>query len=407
MSIQTDTMSIETDTVVLDVIIVGGGPTGLLLAGELAAAGIRPVVLESAERISEIPKANGIVGRVGVELRRRGLLRGTGLRVVRTPRFRFGPLTLNLGLLRSPLHILPVPQRQLTELLQRRAISLGASIRREHEFTAFTQDDTHVAVRVKTQDGAAELTARYLVGCDGAHSPVRKQAGIAFPGTTSARVSRQGRVTIPAADASRDGNRLTIRGIGPVEMFAPHLSGAGSATFAPADALDHSAPADLYLVATSEPRGDANPADQLDEDELRASLRRVLGADVPFTASFARRSVVGSSRQAEHYRAGRVFLAGDAAHVFSAGGSALNVGLTDAISLAEKLVAVMRGGADEEFLDSYETQRHPAGQRVLAQTRLQSALEATDETGQALRDVLGELLKDRATARRVAALIEA
>lgn len=405
---KTGSVSMQTDSAVVhDVVIIGGGPAGLLLAGDLAAAGIRPLVLERAQQISQVPKANGIVGHAAVELRRRGLLRGTGLRVLRTPRFRFGPLEVNLGLVRSPLHILAVPQRQLTDLLEQRARRLGASISRGQEFTALEQDRAHVLVRVRTPDARLELRARYLVGCDGAHSPVRKQAGIAFGGTTSSSISRQARITIPDAVARRDRDQLVIAGTGPVPMFRAHLTGSGSVTLAPADALDRSAPHEEYLVSTREPRSGAEPADDLPESELRASLRRVLGAELGFTASSARRSVVGNSRQAERYREGRVFLAGDAAHVFGAGGSALNAGLADAISLGTVLATVLRGGADERILDTYQAQRHPAGQRVLAHTRLQTALEETSETGSCLREVFGELLKDRATARRIAALLEA
>src|SRR5262245_46333607 len=103
-------MSIQTDTARQDVVIIGAGPTGLMLAGELAAAGMGAVVLDRAAEPVLTPKGNGVVGRSVLELKKRNLLPGTGLRVVRPPRFRFGPFALELGLLRSPLHILPVPQ---------------------------------------------------------------------------------------------------------------------------------------------------------------------------------------------------------------------------------------------------------------------------------------------------------
>jgi 2-polyprenyl-6-methoxyphenol hydroxylase-like FAD-dependent oxidoreductase len=164
-----------------DVIVVGAGPVGLLLAGELAAAGARPLVLERAPHPVETPKANGVVGRAAVELRRRGLLRGTELRVARPPRFRYGPFTLELGLLRSPLHILPVPQRRLEQLLEQRAVAAGASILRGHEVTGFEQGDADVTVHVATADSEVEFHAGYLAACDGAHSPIRKGLGIAFP----------------------------------------------------------------------------------------------------------------------------------------------------------------------------------------------------------------------------------
>ena len=357
-----------------DVIVVGAGPVGLLLAGELAAAGVRALVLERAPLPAEMPKANGVVGRAAVELHRRGVLRGTRLRVVRPPRYRFGPFTLELGLLRSPLHVLPVPQRRLEELLEARAVALGATVLRGHEVIGFEQDDAGVTVRAVGADSETELHARYLVGCDGAHSLVRKRLGIAFPGLTSTSISRLARVTIPADAATREGSRIAIPGIGRLTLFQPNLADRGSVTIAPANALDGSAPADLYIVSAQEARGDAEPTDELEEAELRASLRRVLGADLPYTTAVGARSVVANSRQAERYRSGRAFLAGDAAHVFSAGGSALNVGLTDAIMLAEALSAALRTGGTA--LDSYQERRYAAGRRALAHTRIQMTLEA-------------------------------
>jgi 2-polyprenyl-6-methoxyphenol hydroxylase-like FAD-dependent oxidoreductase len=397
-------MSRQTDDHDHDVIVVGAGPAGLLLAAELAAAGVRPLVLERAAHPARTPKANGVVGRAAVELRQRGLLRGTGLRVRRPPRFHYGPFTLHLGLLRGPLHVLPVPQRLLEELLAARATALGATLLRGHEVTGFVQNDDRVTVYARTADAEIELHAHYLAGCDGAHSLVRKQLGIAFPGHTSTNLSRLARVTIPAA--TRDGRGIAIPGVGRLALFQPNLTEHGSVTIAPADALDRSAPPDLYIVSTHEPRGDAEPADELSETELRASLRRVLGADLPVTTAHAARSVLANSRQADRYRSGRAFLAGDAAHVFSAGGSALNIGLTDAIALAETLTTALHVTVDDAVLDGYETRRYPAAGRALAHTRVQHTLAAADETGDALRGVFAELLNDRATARRIATLIE-
>lgn len=182
----------------------------------------------------------------------------------------------------------------------------------------------------------------------------------------------------------------------------------GSVTISPMRALDRTAPTDLYSLSTREPRGDVTPTDDLRIDELRASLRRILGADLPFTAAHAARSTIANSRQAGRYRSGRVLLAGDAAHVFGAGGSALNVGLSDAIALAERLTLALRTDTDAEFsqLDGYEAERYPAARRAFAVTRVQQALESADETGDALRDVFGVLLRDRSAARRMARLME-
>jgi 2-polyprenyl-6-methoxyphenol hydroxylase-like FAD-dependent oxidoreductase len=181
----------------------------------------------------------------------------------------------------------------------------------------------------------------------------------------------------------------------------------GGFTIAPAAVLDSTASEDLYLISTHEPRGEAEASDHLSVDELRASLRRVLGANLPFSDAVAARSTVGNSRQADAYRSGRVFLSGDAAHVFNAGGSALNVGLQDALDLGRRLAAVLRDEASAAELDGYESVRRPAGERALQHTRAQAALARRDDSSSALRQVLGTVIADPAAARSLARLIEA
>jgi 2-polyprenyl-6-methoxyphenol hydroxylase-like FAD-dependent oxidoreductase len=391
-----------------DAVIVGGGPVGLLLAGELAAQGLRVTVLERAVSPSPIPKANGIVGRSALDLAERGLLTGTGLRVISPPRFQFGPLVLDLGTgPENPLHILPVPQRRLEELLERHAVAHGAQVHRGCEVTGFSQRDAGVAVEFRAGGALTSLEARYLVGCDGAHSFVRKQAGIGFPGFTSDEIARIARITIPPAQITRAGDDLAIAGVGRVAAMRTNPMPGGGFTIAPAAVLDSTASEDLYLISTHEPRGEAEASDHLSVDELRASLRRVLGANLPFTDAVAARSTVGNSRQADAYRSGRVFLSGDAAHVFNAGGSALNVGLQDALDLGRRLAAVLRDGASAAELDGYESVRWPAGERALQHTRAQAALAQRDDSGSALRQVLGTVIADPAAARSLARLIEA
>ena len=193
-----------------DVAIVGAGPVGLLLAGELAERDIRVAVLERAESPSLIPKANGIVGHAAVELAKRGVFAGTRLRVVSPPRFAFGPLVLKLGFgPGNPLHILPIPQRQLEELLEHRAVQHGAEVSRGHEVVGIEQTERDVAVDVRHGDITTLMRARYLVGCDGAHSLVRKHAGIGFPGFTSDEIARIARVTIPSDRITRTRDEST------------------------------------------------------------------------------------------------------------------------------------------------------------------------------------------------------
>ena len=139
---------------------------------------------------------------------------------------------------------------------------------------------------------------------------------------------------------------------------------------------------------------------------LRLLLAGTLGTDLPFTTATAVRSTVGNSRQADAYRRGRVLLAGDAAHVFNAGGSSLNIGLQDAIDLAGRLAAVLHGRAPDEELDGYDAVRRAAGERTLQHTRAQAALSGDDASAVALRDVVAELIRGRTGARRLARLIE-
>jgi 2-polyprenyl-6-methoxyphenol hydroxylase-like FAD-dependent oxidoreductase len=379
-----------------------------LLAGELAVQGLRVAVFERDALPSSLPKANGIVGQSALDLAERGLLAETGLRVSSPPRFQFGPLVLDLGAgPENPLHILPVPQRRLEELLERRAVTHGTRVCRGYEVTGFTQDDVGVVVELRAGDAPTAVEARYLVGCDGAHSFVRKQAGIGFPGFTSDEISRIARVTIPPTRITRAGDGLVIAGVGRVAAMRTNPMPGGDFLIAPAAVLDSAAPADLYLVSTHEARGEAEASDAVTVDELRASLRRVLGVDLPFAEAAALRSTVGNSRQADAYRSGRVFLAGDAAHVFNAGGSALNVGLQDALDLARRLTAILLDGVSAEELDGYEAVRRPAGERALQHTRAQAALTGRDDTSYAFRQVLGTVIADPAAARSLARLIEA
>jgi 2-polyprenyl-6-methoxyphenol hydroxylase-like FAD-dependent oxidoreductase len=236
LSIQTDAVTIETDTPQhWDVAIVGAGPVGLLLAGELAANDIRVVVLERDRAPSPIPKANGIVGHSAVELANRGVLAGAGLRVVSPPQSQFGPLMLKLGIgPRNPPHILPVPQRRLEELLERRAAQHGAGVRRGHEVLGFTQEDTSVVAAVRGDHGTSQVSARYLVGCDGAHSLVRKHAGIGFPGYTSDTIARIARVTIASDRIARANDGFDIPDIGHVAAMRPNQLPGGGFTIAPA-----------------------------------------------------------------------------------------------------------------------------------------------------------------------------
>jgi 2-polyprenyl-6-methoxyphenol hydroxylase-like FAD-dependent oxidoreductase len=395
---------------VVDVVISGAGPNGLMLACELALAGVEPVVLERLPELSEVPRANGLVGQVVPTLDYRGLLEPLAADAAfagPVPQFQFGGLPMDLSRLgASPLHVLAVPQRRLERLLGERAGALGAQLRRGHELTELWQDSDGVALEIRGPEGDYRLRTRYLVGCDGAHSLVRKQAGIGFPGTTGREVVRIGRVTVPRSAIVPGTRELEAPGTGRLTLFRPVRTARGSVTAAPLSDLDPDAAPDVYLITSHEEDPSVDLRAPMDLAELRASVHRVLGAELPMSRPQWLSRTVGNSRLAERYREGRVLLAGDAAHLFSAGGSALNVGMLDAVNLGWKLAAQVRGRAPAGLLDTYHAERHPVGERVLLRTRAQAALAGPGEDRAALRALLGQLLEYEQPLRHIAEALE-
>ena len=337
-----------------------------------------------------------------------------------TPRYSFGPLQLDFSRLpASPLHILAVPQRKLEQLLEARLGELGGTIRRGHELTAVSQDDSAVMLDVRGPDGAYQLRARYLVGCDGAHSLVRKQAGITFPGFTSPEVSRMGRVRLPTAKIVRGGAQVKVPGIGRLKLMIQVRTPGGIYSLGSLAALDKNASADMFIVYTREDHPAAERGAPMTLDELRASARRVLGADLPMTDPQRLTRLAGNSRLADRYQAGRILLAGDAAHVFGSGGS-LNAGMLDAVNLGWKLAAQVQDRAPAGLLQTYHAERHLAGQHAILHTRAQSALNAIGENGKgvkgepsagsqecadALRELFGDVLARPEPLRHIRELL--
>ncbi|MFG1963327.1 FAD-dependent monooxygenase [Nonomuraea sp. NPDC049028] len=391
-----------------DVVIAGGGPNGLMLASELALAGVRPIVLERLPERSQAPKANGIVGQVVRLLDQRGLYRRF-LDVAEPPRpipmFLFGALPLDLTEIEgNTLYAMGIKQARLEELFEDRARELGVEIRRGRELTSFTQDESGVTLEL---DGGEQLRTRYLVGCDGAHSTVRKQAGIGFPGVNAFSViSRAAHVVLPEATIRMDRAELELPGVGTTALYAWHRTERGAYALLPVS------PEVLTISCVEWDSDDPGEDVEMTLGELRESLSRVLGVDIALATPpgpgphLLRRLSGRNTRMADRFRAGRVLLAGDAAHVHSAvGAPGLNLGLQDAANLGWKLAATVRGTAPPGLLDSYDRERRLAAERVTMHSKAQLALMSPGPEVTALREVFGELLHDKSARGRISALM--
>jgi 2-polyprenyl-6-methoxyphenol hydroxylase-like FAD-dependent oxidoreductase len=387
-----------------DVIVVGAGPTGLMLAAELCLAGVRPLVLERQPLLRETPKANGFNGQIVELVRYRGLLdrveAASGRPVGPAPAAPLGGVHLDFSHLADPpIWAVHLRQSRLERLLGEHARELGAGVRRGHEVVGVSQDDATVTADVRGPDGRYQVTARYLAGCDGPRSRVRDLAGIPFPGTTYPEVNRLGEVTLTDSVTRLGHGDLDVPGLGRLRPGFTRTDrgvfGFGSLT------------SGVFLVQTTEDE----PAEAGDDapmtlTEFQDSIRRVLGADLPLGDVTRLSRYAFQARQAARYRDGRILLAGDAAHQFPATGIGINYGMTDAVNLAWKLAAVIGGWAPAGLLDTYHSERHFAGARALLQTQAQVALRrGQDPAAQALRELFLELLADEQPLRRMGALI--
>ncbi|MEU6712827.1 FAD-dependent oxidoreductase [Nonomuraea sp. NPDC046802] len=372
-----------------EVLIIGAGPVGLMLACELGLAGVRPIVLDKRPEPADIPKANGLVGQIVELLDHRGLLErlseGSPFSG-RAPGFPFGAVPLTFaGLDDIPLRLLLIQQPRLEQLLAERALELGAEIRRGCEVRSLAQDEE--GVTLDTTRG--ELRARYVVGCDGGNSRVRECLGIGFPGDTE----EEGLLVGHFKAEARTFESLEQDGLEPGWTRRPN------------GRLLLTSLRDGVLVAGVRERGDL-PEGPVSLDDFRAAVHRVLGRELPLEEPIWMSSTRAQARLAERYRDGRVFLAGDAAHLFPAGGSALNAGMTDAVNLSWKLAARLRGRAGDRLLETYEAERRPAGERTLLQARAQSAIDRVEgEDGAALRALLGEVFAFEQPLRYLAGLL--
>ena len=347
------------------VVIAGGGPTGLMLAAELALAKVDVAVVER-RRTQELPsaRAGGLHARTIEVLDQRGVAERflSQGQLAQVAGFSFIPLDLSDFPTRHP-YGLALWQKHIERILAEWVAELPVTFHRGCEVTGFAQDEGGVDVALS--DGRT-LRGRYLVGCDGGRSVVRKQAGIDFPGWDASTSWLLAEVDF--AEAPAWGIRRGEKGVNAIGKRDDGKAG----------------------VVLVEPH-----VEQRDEptlEELRAALVAVYGTDfgvrdVTFLSRFT-----DMARQAASYRAGRVLVAGDAAHVHApAGGQGLNLGVQDAVNLGWKLAQVVRGTSPESLLDTYQAERHPVAARVLRLTRAQTALGRGDDCTEALRETVTEL----------------
>ncbi|WP_033342684.1 FAD-dependent monooxygenase [Catenuloplanes japonicus] len=350
----------------MDVVIVGAGPTGLWLAGELRLGGATVTVLERREERDRHSKALTVHPRTLEILDTRGLAEQFLAEGLRVPNGHFASLPdrMDFSVLDTPFpYTLILVQARTEELLEERARALGAVIRRGVRVDGLAPGGVRLA------DGSV-VEGRYVVGCDGTRSTVREAAGIDFPGTDATTWGWLADVVLDAPPAR---GVLTLTGARGGLMIVPMPGGLHR-----------------LVGADAEPAGTGEPT----LDEVRATVTRIAGTDFGLRDPDWLSRFGNATRQAAQYRKGTVFVAGDAAHMhFPAGGVGMNAGIADAHNLGWKLAAVATGRAPESLLDSYHEERHPVGADLLAHTRAQTALmTAYSPDGQALRGVLSEMI---------------
>ncbi len=358
-----------------EVVIAGGGPTGMMLAAELTLAGTDVVIVERRASFKlESSRSRGLHSRTIEVLDQRGVV-DRFLAEGKTAQVQvFGGVLMDISDFPTRHNYgMALLQSHFERIMSGWIDELGVAVLREREVTGFTQGDSGVDVAVS--DGTP-LRAKFLVGCDGGRSVVRKAAGIDFAGW----------------------DPTTCWIIAEVEMEEkPEFGLRGGGGIGPAEE-------GRVGVTLIEP--EVNRTDEPTLEDLRAALIRVDGTDHGAHSPRFISRFTDMTRQAVAYRSGRVLIAGDAAHVHAPiGGQGLNVGVQDAVNLGWKLAQVVKGISPVSLLDTYQAERHPVGARVLRTTMAQRALGATDDRSIALRDTVVELLHMDEPRKHIAAMI--
>ncbi|CAL9363324.1 Rifampicin monooxygenase [Nocardiopsis dassonvillei] len=358
----------------IDVLIAGGGPTGMMLAAELRLHGVRVVMLERDAERPPFVRALGLHVRSIEVMDQRGLL---GRFLELGQKYPLGgffaaiPKPEPTGLDTAHGYVLGIPQTTIDRLLEEHAAEAGADIRRGVGLVGLEQDGEGVTAELA--DGT-RLRSRYLVGCDGGRSTVRRLLGVGFPGEPARREALLGEMEVTAPPEEVAATVAEVRrthlwfGIGPVGDGVHRV-----------------------LVPAAGVSEDRTVAPTL--EDFRRQLREYAGTDFGVHSPRWMSRFGDSTRLAERYRVGRVLLAGDAAHIHPpVGGQGLNLGVQDAFNLGWKLAAEVNGWAPGALLDTYEAERRPVAAQVLDNTRAQTELMSPEPGARAVRRLVSELM---------------